>query len=171
MVFSSILMEEAQENDYARDLRRTRTESARGPSESARSGGSAQEKERLERLAANKDKIVTYVLAAAVGGGNAMLNYFGIGAVPFLGDIIDLGAGATLSGLLMTLEGHPRWKAQVIVWGLTAVELVPAADIISPQAFGVVIALLIAWHSGAKAEEKLEQMRAGETNTLNHDEL
>lgn len=162
-------MEEDRETKYAKNLRRTRTENSSAPSETT-SEDTNEERGRLERLAANKDKIVTFVLGSLVAGGNAVLNYFGIGAVPFLGDALDIGAGATLSGLLLTLEGHPRWKAQLIVWGLTAVELFPGADIISPQALGVIIALALAWHAGSKAEDQLEHMPASKTNTVNYDD-
>lgn len=127
----------------------------------------AAEIDRLEKLAANKEKIVTFVAVTIVGGGNALLNYLGIGAVPILGDAIDLLAGGSLSLLLMTLEGGVRWKAQIWVWVLTFVEFIPAADIISPQAFGAGIALFIAWREGTKAQKKLTRILAAEATEIN----
>ena len=149
---------ETEEVEYEQSLRRERAQSAHAEDE-----GSAlvsdEEIEKLEKLAANRHKIVTFTLTSIIAGGNALLNYIGIGAIPLFGDIIDLGAGAALSGFLLTLEGHPRWKAQILMWGLTAVELLPAADIVSPQAKGAGLALFIAWRAGTKAQEKLNQIR------------
>jgi len=117
------------------------------------------ELEKLRKLAANKEKIVTFVMVPIIAGGNAALNYLGIGAIPIIGDVIDLGAGVSLSAFLLTLEGHPRWKAQALVWSLTAVELLPMADFFSPQAIGAALALMIAWHAGQQAEERIEQIQ------------
>lgn len=150
--------EEAEEIEYGQNLRRERAQGSRAEDKEGETI-SDEEVEKLEKLAANKHKIVTFTLTPIIAGGNALLNYIGIGAIPILGDVIDLGAGAALSGFLFTLDGHPRWKAQILVWGLTAVELLPAADIVSPQAIGVGAALLIAWRAGTKAQEKLDQMR------------
>lgn len=116
---------------------------------------------KLEELAANNEEIVTFVMVSLIAGGNAFLNYIVIGAVPIVGDAIDLGAGVTISAFLFTLKGHPRWKAQGVMWLLTAVELVPGTDIASPQAIGAVLALVIAWSAGTKAERQLEQIHDG----------
>ncbi|MBI5913150.1 hypothetical protein HY839_01775 [Candidatus Azambacteria bacterium] len=147
-----------QEDAHAQSLRQARTQNAKGE-DSKSAPISDEEIEKLEKLAANREKIVTFVLTPIIAGGNALLNYIGIGSIPILGDVIDLGAGAALSGFLFTLEGHPRWKAQLLVWGLTAVELIPAADIVSPQAIGAGLALFIAWRAGTAAQEKLDQLR------------
>ena len=146
-----------QEDRHAQLLRRDRAKSGGNPAEQSAPPG--EEIEKLEKLAANKDKIVTFVLVPVIAGGNAFLNYLVMGAIPIVGDAIDLGAGATISALLFTLEGHARRKAQIIMWGLTAVELIPGADIASPQAIGAGIALIIAWRAGSKAEEKLEELQ------------
>ena len=149
---------ETEEIEYGQNLRRERTQSAHAEGKK-NAPVSDEEIEKLEKLAANRQKIVTFTLTPIIAGGNALLNYLGIGAIPILGDVIDFCAGAGLSGFLFTLEGHPRWKAQILVWGLTAVELIPAADIVSPQAIGAGLALFIAWRAGTKAQEKLDRMR------------
>jgi len=147
---------EGEEMEFAQALRQRRQ--APGPPAAKISG---ERIEKLERLAANKDKIVTFVFSSVIAGGNAFLNYIGIGSVPVVGDVIDLSAGVTISALLFTLEGHPRWKAQGAMWLFTFVEFIPGADLFSPQLIGTVLALGIALHAANKAQEQLEQMRGG----------
>lgn len=148
-----------QEEKDAQNLRQARAQDAKKSAQNPFSEEEKKEIGKLEKLAENKEKIVTFCLTPVIAFGNAALNYMAIGSIPLIGDLPDLAAGVGISGLLLTLKGHPKWKAQAWIWILTAVEIIPGADLFSPQLLGTLIALFIAWRAGGKAEKKLEEIK------------
>ncbi len=151
-----------QEDRHAQSLRQ-----ARAQEEQALAGQTAvansEEVKKLQGLVENKEKVVQFVLMSLLAVGNDALDLMGIGAVPIVGDIVDLGAGAGVSALLFSFEGHPRWKAQAIIWAATIFELIPLGvnDLVPTDTLGIVVIYALIVSAGRKASEKLEAMGVG----------
>ncbi|MEK7520439.1 MAG: hypothetical protein AAB581_04340 [Patescibacteria group bacterium] len=157
-------MDEEKQNDesaHALALQQVRRqEEARAAQQEVASSFNPAKIAELEALVANKDKVVQFVMMGMLTGGNDVLDFFGIGAIPLVGDVVDLGTGAGVSALSLSFAGHPRWKAQAIIWGATFFELIPLGvnDLVPTGTVGVIVMYTIIIGAGRKAEEKLAEM-------------
>jgi len=104
-------------------------------------------------------------MAPMLATANDILDWLGVGSIPIIGGVIDFGTGAVTSAFLFTLEGHPRWKAQIIIWAATFFEMIPLGvnELIPTNMIGVALALFITLRAAHKAQDRLEHIGKGVT--------
>jgi len=106
---------------------------------------------------------LAYILAIFNDG----VDLFGLGAIPLLGDFIDLFCGAILIIFLWDIGGMVRWKVRIAIWAAMLFETIITGVLNAFFGLGFLIELLAfswtisIWYAHRKVKQKAELAEKG----------
>jgi len=112
----------------------------------------------LLELIENGHKTVALILALLLAIISDFADWFGIPAIPLVGDSLDLITGGILTIFFWHIGGFIKWRVRLIQWGMTFFELLPFGlnDLFPSFTVGVLVAWHIIHKEAKQAEEQME---------------
>jgi len=103
---------------------------------------------RLSALAANKNKTAIFIIGLILKGMSDIADWFGVPAIPLVGDMLDLATGGISVMLSLSLKGNLKNKSLLRGLGAMLFELLPFG--INDLVPTYVLENLWTWHTANK---------------------
>lgn len=153
-------VEEIEDNERA--LRQARAASPAGERASSETEeASSEEMEELAATAHNKDKSVVFLLSLLLKGLSDFADWFGLPALPIVGDILDLATGGVSIFSYLSLSGVARKKGIMRSIGALIFELLPFGinDLVPTYVIEGIWTRFTTIKLANQAEEQLESIK------------
>lgn len=155
--------EETEEIKHGQDLRRKR-----GTTESVDAAGveemSPEAQDELAATAHNKNKSVVFLLSILLKGLSDFADWFGLPALPLVGDILDLATGGVSILSYLSLSGAAKKRGIIRSIGALIFELLPFGvnDLVPTYVIEGIWTRFTTIKLANQAEEQLEEIKKKE---------
>lgn len=154
--------EEIENNEQV--LRQERAKSARDESASSTAEIPQETQDELAATAHNKNKSVVFLLSILLKGLSDFADWFGLPALPLVGDILDLATGGVSILSYLSLSGAARKKGILRSIGALVFELLPFGinDLVPTYVIEGIWTRFTTIKLANQAEEQLEEIKKKE---------